>query len=30
MQVDHVEMLIDKFVQVFISPQVAAVVHSKF
>ena len=29
-QVEHVEKPIDKFVQVFISPQVAAIVHSNY
>ena len=29
-QVKHVERLIDNFVQVFISPQVAAIVHSNY
>ena len=30
MQVEHVERPIDNFVQVFISPQVAAIVHSNY
>ena len=29
-QVEHVEKLMDKFVQVFISPQVPAIVHSNY